>query len=287
MLGAQRERATRKGHVGGVGLHALCHESAAELLLAALDGHVHVGADGVGQGAHGGTLLGRDLAHGVHDGGQAALAAQDANAQGLQGVHVLGLGKALLDLSLNCLEVVGHRHCVLPFPNKNPSSGILCPRTDDFRGTTLVDERVFSRARPLLGPVPWGGRLPYWVARSAPAPAATVKVAAGGVNSGRQPWRDLSAGEPHLLSAGDATTKPLRHCLVGHGSTADALRKTRNAGQASASCAAWRNGHRLGGPPPARGDGHAHDAGRAGGDGSHERREGRRARRAPPGQRRR
>ena len=169
-----------------------------KLLLAALDGHVHVGADGVGQGAHGGTLLGRDLAHGVHDGGQAALAAQDANAQGLQGVHVLGLGKALLDLSLNCLEVVGHRHCVLPFPNKNPSSGILCPRTDDFRGTTLVDERVFSRARPLLGPVPWGGRLPYWVARSAPAPAATVKVAAGGVNSGRQPWRDLSAGEPHL-----------------------------------------------------------------------------------------
>lgn len=56
--------------------------------------------------------------------------------------------------------------------------------------------------------------------RGPAACSSTVQVAAGGVNSGRQPWRDLSAGGPHLLSAGDATAKPLRHCLRAHDSTA-------------------------------------------------------------------
>ncbi len=69
MLGAQRELTAGKGDVDGVGLHALGHNGAAELLLARLDGHVHIGADGVGKLAHGRALLGRDLAHGVHDGG--------------------------------------------------------------------------------------------------------------------------------------------------------------------------------------------------------------------------
>ena len=46
------------------------------------------------------------------------------------------------------------------------------------------------------------------------APRAYVKLAAGGVNSGRLPWRDLSAGGSHLSSAGNATAKPLRHSLA-------------------------------------------------------------------------
>ena len=119
VLGAERELTAGQRDVGGVGLHLLCHEGAAELVLALLDGHVDVGADGVGELAHGRTLLGRDLAHGVHDGRQAALAAEHAHAQGLESVHGLGLGQPLLDLSLNRLEVFGHRHCVFPFPNKN------------------------------------------------------------------------------------------------------------------------------------------------------------------------
>ncbi len=31
----------------------------------------------------------------------------------------------------------------------------------NYRGTTLIDARVFSRERPLVYPVPWGRRLPY------------------------------------------------------------------------------------------------------------------------------
>lgn len=31
----------------------------------------------------------------------------------------------------------------------------------NYRGTTLIDARVFSRGRPLVCPVPWGVRLPY------------------------------------------------------------------------------------------------------------------------------
>ena len=31
----------------------------------------------------------------------------------------------------------------------------------NYRGTTLIDARVFSRERPLVCPVPWGVRLPY------------------------------------------------------------------------------------------------------------------------------
>ena len=119
VLGAQRELTAGQRDVGGVGLHLLCHEGSAELDLALLDGHVDVGADGVGKLAHGRALLGRDLAHGVHDGRQAALTAEYTHAQGLEGVHGLGLGQPLLDLSLNRLEVFGHRHCVFPFPNKN------------------------------------------------------------------------------------------------------------------------------------------------------------------------
>ena len=96
-----------------------------------------------------------------------------------------------------------------PKPIKN-RPGPTLPKDGCLRGTTLIDVRVFSRARPLVVPRTVGPTASLLAGR-----AARFEVAAGGVNSGRQPWRDLSAGEPHLLSAGDATTKPLRHCLGG------------------------------------------------------------------------
>ncbi len=126
-----------------------------------------------------------------------------------------------------------------------------------FRGTTLLGRRMLCPAYPLwprcvgqtasllsaaiypaIAAAPWRHPLDVRTSqspkrrfllalepgaaglRSLAACSSTVQVAAGGVNSGRQPWRGLSAGGPHLLSAGDATAKPLRHCLRAHDSTA-------------------------------------------------------------------
>ena len=85
-----------------------------------------------------------------------------------------------------------------------------------LRGTTLLGRRMSCPAYPLFSPSRGADGSPT----CARVDAWRFQFAAGGVNSGRQPWRDLSAGGPHLLSAGDATTKPLRHCLGWNISTA-------------------------------------------------------------------
>lgn len=98
-----------------------------------------------------------------------------------------------------------------------------------IRGTTSVGARVVSPARPLFAPRSVGPtasllgparRTSGRFRRSRRPVPRTVQVAAGGVNSGPLPWRGLSAGDPHLFSAGNATPRPLRHRLLRHGSTA-------------------------------------------------------------------
>ena len=85
-----------------------------------------------------------------------------------------------------------------------------------LRGTTLLGRRMSCPAYPLFSPSRGADGSPTCVR----VDAWRFQFAAGGVNSGRQPWRDLSAGGPRLLSAGDATAKPLRHCLGWNISTA-------------------------------------------------------------------
>ena len=85
-----------------------------------------------------------------------------------------------------------------------------------LRGTTLLGRRMSCPTYPLFSPSRGADGSPT----CACVGAWRFQFAAGGVNSGRQPWRDLSAGGPHLLSAGDATAKPLRHCLGRNISTA-------------------------------------------------------------------
>lgn len=85
-----------------------------------------------------------------------------------------------------------------------------------LRGTTLLGRRMSCPTYPLFSPSRGADGSPT----CARVDAWRFQFAAGGVNSGRQPWRDLSAGGPHLLSVGDATAKPLRHCLGWNISTA-------------------------------------------------------------------
>ena len=132
-------RHARQRDVNGVGGHLLLQQRGGELLPARLERGVHGGADGVGKLTHGRALLGRHFAHRTHDGRELALLAQVAHAQGLEGLHGLGGGQALLELGLDRLEVVGHRHRAIPSLLKNrPLAAVLLPKDGMIRGTTSV-----------------------------------------------------------------------------------------------------------------------------------------------------
>ena len=145
--------------VSGLGGHLLRQQLLAQLELALLERSLHVRAHGVGELAHSRALLRGELAHHAHDGRELALLAGHADAQLLELLHAGDLGHSLGYLRLNGLEVVGHCHNVLPSQQKTVPEPM--PKDGSLRGTTLIAVRVVSRERPLVGPVPWGGRLAY------------------------------------------------------------------------------------------------------------------------------
>ena len=92
---------TGDGHIHRLGLQPGLQGGGLQLLAGGLDGALQGGADLVGQLAHGGALLGRQLAHLLEHGGQLALLAQILHPQGVQGGGIPGLLKGLQSLGAN------------------------------------------------------------------------------------------------------------------------------------------------------------------------------------------
>ena len=79
----------------------------------ALDQLAHL----VGALAHDGTILGGELAHHAHQAGDAALAAEQLNARGLELCGVVGASDELLGLFLEFDQIINQTH-VFPFVSR-------------------------------------------------------------------------------------------------------------------------------------------------------------------------
>ena len=90
MLVAQRLRAARQRHVNRLGGHARLELGGGQDGLALLERRLEAGTHLVGELAHDGALLGRELAHAVEHGGELALLARHGNADLVEGAQAVG-----------------------------------------------------------------------------------------------------------------------------------------------------------------------------------------------------
>ena len=93
VLVSQLHLAAGDGHIHSLVLQALLQGLGLQLTGGGLNGRLQSGADLVGQLAHGGALLGRQLAHHFQNGGELTLLAQILDAQAVQLGGGLGLPK--------------------------------------------------------------------------------------------------------------------------------------------------------------------------------------------------
>lgn len=166
-------------------LQALLQGLGLQLTGGGLNGRLQSGADLVGHLAHGGALLGGQLAHHFQNGGELTLLAQILDAQAVQlggGLACPKAASASERIFANCSFI-----CVLPFRGKLIGRGrtakSLPPQTcwderQPFRGTTRI------RVRHALELPDNGGTA---VPLSGAAPGRTKRHASGRLSAGDHP----------------------------------------------------------------------------------------------------
>ncbi|MNQ46955.1 hypothetical protein D3C85_607830 [compost metagenome] len=97
--------ATGQGHVDAFGRQLGCQRCGLEVGLARIEGILNAGLGGIDQGARLRTLLGRELAQGLHELGQLALLAKVMNPELLQGIHIFGVSHGLQGLGDQRIQV--------------------------------------------------------------------------------------------------------------------------------------------------------------------------------------
>ena len=130
------------------------------------------------------TILGGELAHHAHQAGDTTLATEQLNTRSLELGGVIAPATSSLASSssltrssirlMSSLSSLAHPlaaaagatrscGCAARFGNKKTALGhVHCPRTVEFRGTTLFDPADVWPAAPTLCPLSRGSRLPYW-----------------------------------------------------------------------------------------------------------------------------
>ena len=185
MLVADLRTDARQRDVDGLVLECVLEGGGLHLGVALVEHALDQLAHLVGALAHDGAILGGELAHHAHQAGDAALAAEQRDARGLELLGVVGACDELLGLFLEFDQIINQTHvfpfvsralrlprrlpppdaygCAARFGNKKTVLGhVHCPRTVEFRGTTLFDAADVSPAVPTLRPLSRGSRLPYW-----------------------------------------------------------------------------------------------------------------------------
>ena len=107
----------RQRDVDGVVLQCALEGGGLHLGVALVEHALNQLAHLVGSLAHHGTILGGELAHHTHQASDAALAAEQLNARGLELGGVVGAGDELLGLFLEFDQIINQTH-VFPFVSR-------------------------------------------------------------------------------------------------------------------------------------------------------------------------